>query len=136
MNIRSGEVSDAGERLFLQELAYRSEAEIYNDFQIPLLTQALEDLRQDFQRLVFLKATLDGRTEGSVRAFVKDGTCFISMLVVLPDYQNQGIGTALIAEIESRFRGAKRYELFTGDKSRKNIRLCERLGHRILRGRG
>ena len=35
--------------------------------------------------------------------------------------------------IEARFPAARRYELFTGEKSAGNIRLYERLGYRICR---
>jgi len=35
--------------------------------------------------------------------------------------------------IEARFPSARRYELFTGEKSTGNIRLYERLGYRIFR---
>ncbi len=36
---------------------------------------------------------------GSVRAFVKEETCYIRRLVVHPDFQNQGTGTRLMDEI-------------------------------------
>jgi ribosomal protein S18 acetylase RimI-like enzyme len=124
---------DAEDILALQKLAYRSEAEIYNDFHIPPLDQTLEDMKADIQRQVVLKAVMrcgNGRIVGSVRAFSKDGTCHIGRLIVDPDLQRRGIGTALMGAIEGRFNEATRYELFTGDRSEGNIRLYERLGYR------
>ncbi len=41
MEIERAIISDAEEILSLQKLAYRSEAEIYNDFNIPPLVQTL-----------------------------------------------------------------------------------------------
>lgn len=59
-------------------------------------------------------------------------TCCISRLAVHPDHQNKGIGKELMLAIENRFSGAKRYELFTGHKSGKNLALYERLGYRTF----
>jgi ribosomal protein S18 acetylase RimI-like enzyme len=86
----------------------------------------------DLQRQVFLTAKGEnGRVVGSVRAFSKDGTCFIGRLIVHPDLQRHGIGTRLMRAVEARFQDKERYELFTGNKSGGgNIRLYERLGYK------
>ena len=133
IEIARASVSDAEEILALQKLAYRSEAETYNDFQIPPLAQTLRELREDFKRQVFLKAVAENRLVGSVRAFEKDGTAFVGRLIVHPDFQNRGLGTALMWRIEAEFKSARRLELFTGHKSEKNIRLYHRLGYSIFR---
>jgi len=44
--------------------------------------------------------------------------------------QNQGVGTALMKEIEKHFN-PKRYELFVGSKSDNNIHLYQKLGYNI-----
>ena len=133
MIIEKATVSDAEELLALQKLAYRSEAEIYNDFSIPPLVQTLESMEEDFKNHLFLKAVMDGRIVGSVRANAKEGTCHIGRLVVHPDFQNRGIGTRLMDEIEKIFSGGKRFELFTGDKSERNLRLYQKRGYRIFK---
>ena len=133
MIIEKATVSDAEELLALQKLAYRSEAEIYNDFSIPPLIQTLESLEEDFKNQLFLKAVLGGRIIGSVRACSKERTCYIGRLIVHPDFQNRGIGTRLMNDIERIFNGCKRFELFTGDKSERNLRLYQKLGYRIFK---
>ena len=90
MIIERAHIEDAKEILDLQKLAYQSEAEIYNDYTIPPLTQTLEEMRNDFEKQVFLKASMDGRIIGSVRALLKEGTCFIGRLIVHPDFQKRG----------------------------------------------
>lgn len=120
---------DLPEILQLQKLCYLSEAEIYNIYNIPPLTQTLEEIKRDFSVQLFLKAVIDNRIIGSVRAHQKDGTCNINRLVVHPDYQNRGIGTKLMKKIEASFKDAKRYELFTGYRSSKNIYLYQKLGY-------
>jgi ribosomal protein S18 acetylase RimI-like enzyme len=90
-------------------------------------------MKEDFKNQLFLKAVLDGRIIGSVRAYSKEGTCYIGRLVVHPDFQNQGIGTRLMNDIETIFYGCKRFELFTGDKSERNLRLYQKLGYGIIK---
>lgn len=133
MIIEKAAVSDAEALLALQKLAYRSEADIYNDFRIPPLVQTLKSMEEDFKNQLFLKALMDGRIIGSVRAYSKEGTCYIGRLIVDPDFQNQGIGTRLMSEIEKIFNRCKRFELFTGDKSERNLYLYQKLGYRIFK---
>ena len=133
VEIQDADVRDALEILRLQRLAYQSEAAIYDDYTIPPLTQLLEEVEADLQRQVVLNAFADDRIVGSVRAQERDGTCFIGRLIVHRDWQNQGIGTRLMTEIEERFPSARRFELFTGDKSERNLHLYQKLGYHRLR---
>ena len=133
MGIERAIISDAEEILSLQKLAYRSEAEIYNDFNIPPLVQTLEIIEKDFENQYFLKAVMDGKIIGSVRAYTKEGTCYIGRLIVHPDFQNRGIGTDLMNEIERIFNTRRRFELFTGDKSERNLYFYQKLGYKIFK---
>lgn len=132
MIIERAIISDAEAILSLQKLVYKSEAEIYNDFNIPPLVQTLKDINDDFERQIFLKATINGKIIGSVRAFAKEETCYVGRLIVHPDFQNQGIGTKLLNNIENIFN-SKRFELFTGHKSGKNLYLYKKLGYKIFK---
>lgn len=129
MVIERAMVKDAGEILSLQKIAYRSEAEIYDDFTIPPLTQTQEEIKKDFESQVFLKAVTDGRIIGSVRAFAKEVTCYVGRLIVHPDFQDQGIGKQLMGRIEEVFKEAQRFEIFTGHKSERNLYLYEKRGY-------
>jgi phosphoribosylanthranilate isomerase len=120
---------DLEEVLALQKLAYQSEAELNNDFNIPPLTQTLEEIRAEFADAMFLKVMEGRRIIGSVRAQEKDGTCHIGRLIVHPDFQNRGIGSRLLREIERRF-DCKRFELFTSERSERNMYLYVKLGYR------
>jgi ribosomal protein S18 acetylase RimI-like enzyme len=131
--IRKAAVENAEEILDLQKLAYQSEAAIYDDYNIPPLTQSLEEIRDDFENMVFLVAEINGKIIGSVRAFAKSGTCHIGRLIVHPDYQNQGIGTQLLSKIEEMFSKSRRFELFTGHRSEKNLYLYQKLGYNTFR---
>lgn len=122
--------TDAEEILALQKLAYQIEAAIYDDYAIPPLTQTLEEIEEEFEAKIFLKAILDGRIIGSVRAFAEGGTCFIGRLIVHPEHQNKGLGARLMREIEGVCPECTRYELFTGAKSEKNLYLYQKLGYK------
>lgn len=133
MIIEKANVSDAKEILSLQKLAYESEADIYNDFGIIPMIQTLDQIEKDFEKCIFLKAIIDNKIIGSVKAYEKEGTCHIGRLIVHPDFQNRGIGTKLMKEIENIFKKSKRFELFTGDKSQKNLYLYQKLGYKIFK---
>jgi GNAT superfamily N-acetyltransferase len=123
---------DLAEILALQKLAYRSEAEIYNNYAIPPLVQTLKELKGEAEGSIILKVVEDRRLVGSVRAYVKDGTCHIGRLIVHPDYRDRGIGKKLIIAVEKCFTGV-RYELFTGHLSAKNLALYEKLGYKSFK---
>jgi ribosomal protein S18 acetylase RimI-like enzyme len=133
MEVEKATLSDAEEILSLQKLAYQSEAEIYNDFNIPPLVQKLEEIKKDFGIQFLLKAVMDEKIIASVRAHTKEGTCYIGRLIVHPDFQNQGIGTKLMVEIEKIFSTCQRFELFTGARSERNLYLYQKLGYKIFK---
>lgn len=124
---------DLSQILDLQKLAYKREAEIYNDFSIPPLQQTITDLKEDFNSQLFLKATRNEKIIGSVRAYREGDTCFIGRLIVHPIHQNKGIGTKLMNAIEQIFDCVKRYQLFTGDKSMRNLYLYKKLGYKMFK---
>jgi ribosomal protein S18 acetylase RimI-like enzyme len=133
MRIERAAISDAEEILALQRVAYRSEAELYDDFNIPPMLETAEQIKNNFGKEIFLKAVIDRKIVGSVKAFDKGGTCHIGRLVVHPEFQNQGIGTQLMNEIESIFGESKRFELFTGHRSEKNLHLYQKLGYQAFK---
>jgi len=120
---------DYEEILNLQKLAYQSEAAIYNDYSIPPLVQTLKELQAEAKDTIILKVVEDRKIIGSVRAFERDGTCYIGKLIVHPNYVNRGTGKKLMAAIEKCFPGL-RYELLTGYRSEKNLALYEKLGYK------
>lgn len=128
--------ADAPEILALQRLAYQSEARLYGDWSIPPLTQSLEELRDEFSRLTILKAVDEnGTVIGSVRGEWDNATCRIGRLIVHPERQRQGLGTALLAAIEACFPLAARFALFTGARSEGNLRLYQRAGYQPVESR-
>jgi len=133
MNILKANRSDLQEILKLQYSAYQSEAVIYNEVNLPPLTQPLPEVEQEYEKGIFLKAVNEsGEIIGAVRAFPNGETTKINKLIVCPENQGKGIGTKLLSAIE-RECPSTRYELFTGHKSVRNIKLYELLGYTIFK---
>jgi ribosomal protein S18 acetylase RimI-like enzyme len=133
MKIGKAQTDEAHDILKLQRIAYQSEAELHNDFTIPPLTQTLEEIKADFARQLFLKAVIGDTIIGSVRARDDGGNCYVGRLIVHPDFQNQGIGARLLNEIEIIFKDSKRYELFTGHRSGRNLYFYQKFGYKIFK---
>jgi ribosomal protein S18 acetylase RimI-like enzyme len=126
-------LDDAIEILALQKLTYQSEANIYNDWNIPPLLQTIKEIRDEFSTHVFLKAVSKHSIVGSVRVRIVGNTCHIGKLIVHPKWQNRGTGTRLMTEIEIIYREVSRFELFTGSQSVKNLYLYHKLGYKDFR---
>lgn len=146
--------------LDVQKKAFLEVARFFQLKTLPPLEQTLESVAGEFENGTILKAmvkqrlvvtdkpdsrlhTLKGtsgndREEtiivGSVRAHQKDDTCYIGKLVVLPEYQNRGIGKAVMREIENQYRRTvRRYEIFTGSRDPRNRYLYDQLGYKPFR---
>ena len=126
---RRADKADAPEILALQKTAFQSEAEIYGDDNLPPLQQTLDELRNDFDRMTFIKATINGKVIGAVHGHTADGTARVERLVVHPYFQHRGIGRHLMEEVEKTFPDVKRFEVFTGEKSERNLNLYRKLGY-------
>jgi predicted N-acetyltransferase YhbS len=128
--IRRAVPGDAGEVLTVQRAAFVTEAQLHDDVHMAPLTQTLEEVRAAVEASTVLVATDGPRIVGSVRAHAAEGAWHIGRLVVVPDLQGRGIGTALIEAIEQHAPAdVDRFTVTTGPKSEPNIRLYQRLGY-------
>ena len=124
-------VADAGELLTVQRAAYLVEAEHYNSFRLPPLTETLDEVRAALtDGTVVLVARLGHRLVGAVRGRVDGDTGHIGRLCVAPDLHGHGIGRQLLAAMERALAGrVSRLELFTGATSEANLRLYRSAGY-------
>jgi ribosomal protein S18 acetylase RimI-like enzyme len=133
MIIRKATKNELPVILELQKRAFYSEAVFYNDFTIPPLNQSFEEIEQEFTEKQFFVATIDNIIIGSVRFKSIDTTGYIGKLIVSPEHQNKGIGRTLLQEAEKNLQSVSKIELFTGERSLKNIRLYQSLDYTIVR---
>ncbi len=117
--------------LRLQKECYLEEAELYETYTIPPLTQDLESLKNDFGKTLLLKVLAGEKIVGSIRGYSENGTCYVGRLMVHKTFQNKGIGQLLMHSLETAFKkNCERFELFTGYKSHKNLHVYEKLGYK------
>ena len=125
--------ANAEEILRIQKAAFQSEAEIHDNFNIPPLIQTLDSIRADFSNFKFYKALYKDKIVGAIKVqLINKHKLWIGRLVVDPDYQNRGIGKFMMSEIEKKYRFVKIFELFTGEKSKRNIQFYKSMGYRII----
>lgn len=128
MNIQPARQQDLPEILALQKTAFAAEAQLVNDWNIPPLTQTLDELSDDWRTGIMFKAVNeDGTIVGTVRGHKAPDGFYIGRLAVLPQWQGRGCGSALLEAIIAKAE-ATRLVLFTSTKSERNLRLYEKFG--------
>ena len=86
-------------------------------------------MKEEFRSGIFLKAVDEkGKIVGSVRGTLRGDTLLIGKLMVHPEHQGNGLGSCLLQELEKNCP-APRLELFTSNKSLRNLCLYERNGY-------
>lgn len=133
-NIKQADITDLKEILSLQKTAFMEVAKLMNNYEIPPLLQTIEDARNDFEQCVILKyISPDNQIIGSVRGNIYNAnSCYIGKLIVHPDCQNQGIGKALMYEIEKYFPFCQKFTLFTGAETPNTLFLYKKVGYQVM----
>ncbi|WP_067896506.1 GNAT family N-acetyltransferase [Nocardia vaccinii] len=127
---------DAGEILTLQRAAYVSEAQAHADLTLAPLTQTLSQLLDELGSPAVLAFGIrdHARLVAAVRVMIEDSVGHLGRLVVAPDRQGNGFGSALLRAVETLVpRTVTEMRLFTGEKSHANLRLYKRFGYSEVR---
>ena len=126
--------ADAGELFTLQRAAFVAEGRINGSYEIPPLTQTLDELAASLRTPGTVLVARDGtRVVGTVRGTLRDdGTWWVSRLMVAPDQQRRGLGSALLHQILEATPPGASAGLLTGAASRRNVDLYRRFGFRVV----
>lgn len=104
---------------------------LYNEVGWAAYTRDMPALMRGFANsLLVLAAYENGELLGIIRV-VGDGetVVFVQDILVFPDKQRQGVGTALLKAVLERFRGVRQIELTT-DNTPKTLAFYRSLGFR------
>ncbi|MGI3782135.1 MAG: tRNA (guanosine(37)-N1)-methyltransferase TrmD [Janthinobacterium lividum] len=126
--------ADAGELLTLQRAAYVPEGRLNGSMSIPPLTETLDELVASLRTAsTVLAARVGHRIVGSVRGTLRaDGTWWVGRLMVAPDQQGRGLGSALLRQVLAAAPPGAPAGLLTGAASRRNVALYRRHGFRVV----
>jgi hypothetical protein len=120
--IMTAQREDLQKILDLQKKSYKSEAELHNEYNIPPLTQTIESINEEFDNgWLFLNVIHNNDIIATGRGITKEDTTYIAKLALKKEFQNQKLGQMMLNEIENRLSKCSRYELFTGNKSERNL---------------
>lgn len=118
--IRNATVEDIPEIQEITHAAFLKYVELAGiEGDIPALTESAEDVKNDIENHMVLVAYINGKVVGSVRVKrLSDDTAYLYRFGVHPNFQNLGIGKALmnLVDINMKVRGFKQLQLHTGAK--------------------
>ena len=96
-------------------------------------TENPDALREGFARSLLTLAAYEGKTLAGIVRAVGDGETVVLVqdLLVFPQYQRRGIGTALMRAMMDRFANVRQFQLLTDD-TEKTLAFYRSLGLREL----
>ena len=143
-DLRAATPADVGELFTLQRACWLAEARANPALGvegIPALVETIEELRASLAEWTTFVVRHAGRLVAAGRGRAVDGpegpatVWDVGRLMVAPDLQGRGLGTALLAVLEDAAPPtATSNSLFTGAGSAANQRLYRRAGYRVRRG--
>ena len=123
----------APELLVLQRCCWLQEALLNNTLEIPALHESLEDVREWTKTWRVWTVRQGPRLIGAVRGKIDGEDWEVGRLMVAPDLAGRGLGRFLLAHVEHQAPAElRRFTLFTGAKSTRNISMYERAGYRLV----
>lgn len=133
ITIQQASVADLPLILDVQKRAFSVIAKAIGNDRIQPLRQSLRELQEENRCGIVLKFVSDGQIAGSIRAYLDSAlVCHVGKLVVDPDFQRQGIGSALLAEIEAYFPTCLKFSLFTSEETPFTSRLYQKMGYQTV----
>lgn len=124
---------DLAELVVLQRCCWVSEAVLNDTLDVPALHETHEEVLAWAQSWTTIVVRREGRLVAAARGRLGgEQEWEIGRLMVAPDLAGNGIGSALLALIEAQApASARRFSLFTGAASQRNIRTYQRAGYQL-----
>ena len=119
--IRTATEADIPKIHEITNIAFNAYIDMVGIDQIAALKETEEDIRKDLETKLIFAAFMNGEIVGSVRLeFFEDKTAYLSRFCVDPDYQNIGIGKAIMNLVDATMKKLKikRLKLHTASKAK------------------
>ncbi|MEH1031173.1 bifunctional NAD(P)H-dependent oxidoreductase/GNAT family N-acetyltransferase [Micromonospora profundi] len=137
LRLTTAQPDDLAELLVLQRCCWVQEAIANDTLDLAPLRETLDELRESMSTWHLWCVRRHGRLVAAVRARARERAWLIGRLMVAPDQAGSGIGTWLLSHVEQQApQEAAHYELFTGRRSTRNIKLYERAGYALSPAEG
>lgn len=117
--IRNASIDDVEQIKEITLEAFKKYKELADtDYPLAALNESNEDIINDIENNLVLVAYINGKVVGSVRVSVDGDTAYLSRFGVNPEFQNLGIGKALmnLVDINMKVQNVKKIQLHTGAK--------------------
>lgn len=128
IHIRPATETDFEAVLEVQKLAFQEYAALYETS--AWTTETQESLKDDAKDKRIFVAETEGTVVGSVRFWTVGGVCVIRLLSVHPRNQCQGVGAALIRQIEHVTTDAHKFYACTMLRTARNVHFFLNLGYK------
>jgi GNAT superfamily N-acetyltransferase len=124
--------SDVAELVVLQRCCWVQEAIANDTLVVPALHETAGEVADWVAEWTTLVVRQHGRLVGAVRGRQEGMSWQVGRLMVVPDLAGRGVGSALLRIIEEQApEDVDHFILFTGCRSRRNIRTYERAGYEV-----
>lgn len=132
--LRIKDEEDLVKVLELQKISFSEVAKLIGNYDLLPLRQTLSQIQEEFKQGIILKYINENNSIlGSVRGYVDNrNICHIGKLIVHPNFQNKGIGKALMYEIENFFPLCQKFTLFTGKETPNTFYLYNKIGYHVV----
>ncbi len=117
--IRNASEKDIDQIYEITESAFIKYKELAaTEYDLPALKETKEIIAEDIKNKLVLVAYINGKVVGSVRVAVNGDIGYLSRFGVNPEYQNLGVGKALmnLVDINMKVMGVKQLQLHTAAK--------------------
>ena len=129
VHIRPATAADFPALLHVQRIAFGEYDGVYKVS--GWTTETLESLKEDAREKHILVAEEGGTILGSVRFWTVAGVCVIRLLSVSPTHRRQGLGKALVREIERVTTDVHKFYACTMLRTARNIQFFMDLGYKV-----
>lgn len=116
----------------LQKWSFQPLLQKYGDYMTNPASEPMEMVRtrQEWKNTDYYFILLDGKHIGAIRVYVFKDYCRLSLICILPYYQDNGYAQAAMRMLEERYPKIHRWELETIKEESKLCYFYEKLGYR------